>query len=484
MKLLTILFIPLLLAMPCAALDQAAVTTVAARFASESYDDQFKARAELDALVDTATLPDRGDFAAATRTLCAVLNDATTTREAKKYLLRAMRRIVTEDAVETLTSILKGGDAMLAEEARQVLEAIPSPAASAVLAEALRAASDFRAKAGFADSLALQGSDAAIAPLAELLQDPDPQHARIAAAALAKLGARAVAPLKEALAGGKLPAAVAPEVWRALLIASSGDPKTAAKIFHGTQDSVLKTAAFLSATAGAENHDELIATAARSESAALRHTALARGLEQNSPAITGTLAQGFAQMPADDRLVVLGHLHYFKDAAVAEKIALSALVAESVDERIAALAALGRMPTAGAIHAALGALSAREPRINQAAAIALAANAYPEADSVLLANLKDGSGDARLAAIKAAPIRAIPGGNAILIEILAGSDEEAAREALKSLYFTASIDDLRTLCAKATTTEEPQRKSLVAACTRIAGRLGSEEAMTLIKPLQ
>ena len=110
--------------------------------------------------------------------------------------------------------------------------------------------------------------------------------------------------------------------------------------------------------------------------------------------------------------------------------------------------------------------------------------AYPAAESTLLAMLKGDSSPDKVLAIKAMVSREVPGGNVLLIETIKGGDSDASKEAVKSLYFTATTDDLRSLCAAAAATDNAElRRSLVSICSRIATRIDTDEARELVKPL-
>jgi HEAT repeat protein len=335
-----------------------------------------------------------------------------------------------------------------------------------------------------ANSLAVQKADSSVTALAALVVDPDLEIARAGLSALASIGGEeAVAALKNAnvAAGSK------EDAGKALLIASSGDKRVAKEIFQSTQSDALRLAAFIVLTKDGTDSATaaMIEQAVKCDDAGLRHEALKRGIEMNLPGLQSSLVQAMDQMPEEDRMVVLANIHLLKPAETAGKIALSRAASGAEDERIAAIMALGRIGTRPAFDAVLQALGDRVPRINQAAASALAAMNYPEAEAALLAKLKGDPSADKILAIKSAVFRQIPGANGILIEIITGNDPEAAKEAMKALYFTASLDDLRALCAKAAATEDAgRRKSIASICSRIATRIATNEALELVKPLQ
>ena len=166
-------------------------------------------------------------------------------------------------------------------------------------------------------------------------------------------------------------------------------------------------------------------------------------------------------------------------------IALACAASTSEDERVAALVALGKIGTQPAFFAVLQAVGEKSPRTNRIAAAALASMNYPAADDELLAMLKGDSSPAKVLAIKAVVVRQIPGASGILIDAITGSDAAAAKEAVKSLYFIATIDDLRVLCTRAAAAEDAaQKKSLSGLASKLATRLDTDEARELVAALK
>ncbi len=469
------------------ALDALQVAAVAKQFDNPSGDEQYKARAELNRLVHEASVPGEGDAAAVSKTLIQVLESANTSNEARKYILRALARLGSPDSAAPLAKWLADKNPMLSEEARQALSWIRSPAAVASLENALRKSTDKAAKLGLMDALALQQSASSVAVLAPFMVDPDVEIARAALATAARIGgADAVTTLTKANSSDKLAPAVKQDAEMALLIASSGDPIVATQLYQSSASPVVKLAAFNAAMQSAAPADKsrLIELGLKMEDPGLRQAALARGLETGLPSLLTSLAQAMDQAPKEDRMVVLANLHLLKDTDAAGKLAIGRVGSPDEDERISAIAALGRIGTQATFSAIIDALGAREPRVNQAAASALAGTRFPAAESTLTAMLKGDNSAAKVLAVKALAFRQLPDGNAILLEIVKGSDLAAFKEALRVLYATASIDDLRALCTQAAATENAElRRSIVSICSRIATRLNTDEARELVKTL-
>jgi HEAT repeat protein len=487
MKLFQSIVIASLLVARLHALEPAEVAAVAKGFDNPSGDEQFKARMELNRLVAQATLPGKGDPAAVSKILISVLESAETSTEARKYIVRALTRLGTADAVDSLAKLLAGADPLLKEEARQALSTIRSPKAVGILEAALKKSSDKREKAGLMDALANLKSETSIPVIAPSILDSDADTATAALSAIARIGgAPAVVTLGKASASDKLAPALKPVAEKSLLIACNGDAKVAANIYQTTSSDSVRLAAFLVAVKGADASAKsaMVESALKSKDADLHRAALARGIELGLPSLQSSLAASMDQLPADDLMIVLANLHLLKPAETAAKLALGSIASPDEEVRIAAITALGKIGGKPAFDAVLKEVGAREPRVNQAASSALAGMAYPAAESTLLAMLKGDSNPDKVLAIKAMVSREVPGGNVLLIETIKGGDSDASKEAVKSLYFTATTDDLRSLCAAAAATDNAElRRSLVSICSRIATRIDTDEARELVKPL-
>ncbi|MBC8126775.1 MAG: HEAT repeat domain-containing protein [Gloeobacteraceae cyanobacterium ES-bin-144] len=488
MKLILTLLSVSILAGPVRALDASAVLAVASKFANPSADVQYQARVELEKTINEATAPGKSDAAAVTKTLILVMQDKSLPSEAGKYILRTMSRVATADAVDYLTGLLNGQDSLYKEEARQALQSIRDPKSVAALASALQKETNPAEKAGLMNSLAVQKSSAAVPLIAPYLVGSDPLLAQAAIRALAKIGGEpAVDALKNALTHSQSKPALIADLEKALLIASAGNPQVVLEIFQSTKSDAVKLAAFIALTNQTSDGSlmAMIEQALKSENSEIRHLALVRGIEMNLSSLQGGLAQAMVQMPEDDRMIVLANIHHLKPLELAEKIALSRMTASENKERIAAILALGKIGTKAAFDVVLQAVGERIPAINQAAGTAIASMNYPAAEETLLTMLKGTDSANKILAVKAVVFRQVTNTNALLIEMIVGPDEAVSNEAMKSLYFTASIEDLRVLCAKATAAQDAkQRKSLADICTKIATRINTNEAKELVKPLK
>ncbi len=460
-------------ASPLAALDQGALSAVAQKFSGTTADEQYLARVELNRLIDTASTPGTGDRAAVTTTLLAVLAAADTPAEAKKYIVRSLANTGTAAAVPALTDMLNGTDARLQEEALQALELIPGDAATASLAAALDAATDGRSKVSLANALATKKATSAIPALAKLVSDADADVAQAAIEALARIGGQ---PAIDALLAGDTASS---DVGKALLIASSGSAEVARQVYTAATDSTVKAAAL-----AALKDSALIDTALQSDDAILRRTALQTGLASGQQSVQQLVTSAYGDLSTDERLLVLAHLDLVQPADAAAQLALTSAAAEDTAEKAAALRALRSADSQEAFAATLAGLADRDRNVSDAASIAIAAMPYAAAESELVAMLKGDNSDAKRNAIKAATYRKIDGLNAILIDIVKGSDKNAGKDALKMLFTTATVADLEAIVSAAkASTDTAQQKMMYAASKKIAERIGTDAATKLVEGL-
>jgi HEAT repeat protein len=486
MKFFSSLLTFLCLAPHLLALDAAQLSGIAAKFSDPSGDAQYAARIELDRLIDTATAPGAGATATAIRAIEELLAKSETPAEAKKYLLRVLARVGTAESVPAVAAIFIGPDAMLKEEARQVLATLGSPEAIAILAKSMIASTAPREQLALLDSLSLDRATNAVPAIAAMIAKPDPKLARAAVAALGRIGgAEAIAILGKLRGNSGLAAPLRIEIDKALLFAAKDDPRVARKIYQTTDSPDAKLAAFLLLSHG-DGAAAIIRDAMKSDDPGLRPAALRRGLESNQPSLLqGGLDRDTDPFSPNERLIVLANLPNLKPADAAVEIAIGALKSEDSEQRAAAISALGILGGKPAFDAVLPLLGTGDPALNRAVSQAISRIEAPGADEFLLAGLQGPAGPGKLLAIKAAAFRTMPGVRPMLVKIIQGSDKEPAQEAMKTLYVIGGIEELGTLCAAVTSATDPQsRASLTSFCKRLATRLATDEAKQLVEALK
>ena len=460
-------------------------------------EERAAALARVDRVVDKAAQPAGGDAAAVTRVLAGMLRTADLPAEEAVWALRALARVGTAEAVPAVVARLEKGDSRIAGEALATLSAIGTGEAREAIERSLRALAGARpnrsavdalfalerAKLGHIEALGRIGDTASLALLSGMTLDANPAIGQAALAAIGRIGGpEAVDLLRRALASNKLQADRKMAAELALLDAAEEDGTTAAAAIRITTTPAARVAALdtLVAQSAAAESAGVLDDALRSEDRALRHAAL-----------VVAISTGHAQTPkrledvvAEDRAVFLARLAELKPAARAEAVAREGWGSPLESERILAVEGMGRLGTPAALEMLLEAIQAREARVSQAAARAIAGFAHADTDAGLLDLLKTGEGGLRLAAIKACAARPVPGAAAVLMEIASGGgDEAAAREAQRSLVYMASLEDLKALCALVENAAPARRGALVSAAKRISERLGDEQSSAWVEGL-
>jgi len=468
------------------ALDAAQVSTVTAKFSDPSGDVQYAARIELDKLIDAATAPGKNDSATSIRTLVEILAKPETSTEAKKYLLRALARVGTAESVPAVIAIFRGSDAMLKEEARQTLESLKSPAAITALTEALTAATTPQEQLALLDSLGINRATNAVPTIAALITKPDPKVALAAAESLGKIGGpEAINTLGKLRTDATLAAPLKQEIDKALLFAGKADAKVVKKIYQTAGSPEVKLEAFLLLDP-ADSSAAVIQDAMKSEDPSLRLAAIKRGMAANTPdLLQGGLNRSTDPFSPNERLVILQNLPLLKPTEAAVQIAIGALKSEATEERASAITALGILGGKPAFDALFQSLTINEPTINRALASAISRIDAPAADEFLLGKIQGPASPEKVLAIKAAASRLIPGVRPLLVQSILSDEKQSAQESMKTLYAIGGIEELKTLCAAATsTTDAALRGSLASFCKRLATRLATDEAKQLADALK
>jgi HEAT repeat protein len=139
--------------------------------------------------------------------LIGFLKDSKATTFQKAKSCQRLAGIGTEEVVPALAALL--ADPQLAVYARYGLEPIPGPAADLALRDALRKVKG-KLLVGVINSIGVRRDAGAVGALAALLNNPDVETARAAAAALGSIGdAQAAKALQDGLAQTKGPARAA-----------------------------------------------------------------------------------------------------------------------------------------------------------------------------------------------------------------------------------------------------------------------------------
>ena len=318
------------------------------------------------------------------------------TRDEKELACRKLWIIGTAESVPALAALLPDKD--LSHMARYALEGMLCPEAGKALRDAVATTTGMQ-KVGVINTLGVREDKEAVAIVAPLVKDADPQIVASAMCALGRIGtpeaakalaeARASAPkeLKALAADASLKAAEG--------LLRSGNKDDAAKVYQDLSalswPAHVRTAAFLGIVAAkpAEATPQVMAALAGSD-VALTNQAAQLVADMPGAEATKTYADGLAKLPPKGQKALLSALAMRKDPAALPAILAAA---KSADKGVvaAAVAALGTTGSAAEIPALAGFAASADADVTKAAVASL--TALP-GDTV---------GDAIVAAIAGAP---------------------------------------------------------------------------------
>jgi len=433
---------------------------------------------------------------------------------------RALRLIGGPDAVPVLAALTLKPETTA--PARYALERIPGPEADAALLAALdKAQGDVRR--GVVSSLGERRSAAAVPALARLAGGPDAVLAADAVKALGKTGGpEAIRSLSALL--GKAGRSLRSETASALLLAAeralaSGDKASAAsaydQVFAAAPTPVLRQAAFKGRLAASAAAKDMILKTLAGKDALLYTPALAAVPAVFAAADITAVADLMDRLPVENRVQLTALLARYPAETVRPYL-LAAAESPSLEVRLAAL----RSITAGGDGKSvlfLAAKAARAAGAEQDAARdalvrlkgtdvdeAVLAHLAKTSDNAVKAELVRAAGERRVAAAKPALMEAVrsaapavrsraatalralcvQGDIPALVDLLAGLDDEQARETLEDTIAavartnpreTARAGEVRSRLAAE---KDPQNR---ADLLRVLGKIGDDSALGTVR---
>jgi HEAT repeat protein len=365
--------------------------------------------------------------------LLAILRSDAPTRE-KSDACRELARIGTREAVPVLAPLL--ADEKLSDMARFALEPIPDPAVDKALREALGKVSG-RLLVGVISSVGVRKDPAAVAPLGELLTDPDSHVMQAAARALGNFGSAAVPVLAGVLSTPSAANQVA--VCEGLLGCAEAAPAGESTAIYDKLRALpklplhLRVAVLRGSIRSRGNMGlPLLAEAIRSESYVPAVNAIGIAMELPGTDVTRVLVGELAAATEPKQILLLQALGSRGDAAAAP--ALVPLVRSgSVERRIAALDGLVQLACPSSIPVLAALVPDPEAAVSNAALAGLSGFPGQQADAALLALLDGAPPNVRIALIQAFGQRRMTAAIPILSREATATDAGVAQASLKVL---------------------------------------------------
>ena len=424
--------------------------------------------------------------------LISVITDPDATLQEKSNACRELAQVGTEEAVPALAELL--ADEELSHRARYALEAIPYPAADEALTAALTEV-EGRPLLGVIASAGVRRSEAAVEPLAELLQSEEVEVAHAAAAALGSIGTvdaadALLAALAEAEPRDHL--ALSEGVFRcAEALAEAGETGRAIDLY----DRVLELEpeprqARLGALRGAvltRSDEEGLARleeALNSEEHPVFATAIRLSMELPDEAIGDMLATALPDASTDRQIPIIQALGERGDVDAAPVLHDMTGEDHPTGVRVAALYILTRFAHDPVVDTLEELVLTADGELEETARRCLVGYPGEAADDAILALLEHEDTAAQLTGLDLVTDRNMPQTMDVLLETAADHPNEEMRgAALSNLRQAAGLEELPALLAlladPASDEEADTIESmLLAVCVRLGETVGGELEIT------
>lgn len=314
---------------------------------------------------------------------------------AKRAACRELAVTGTAAAVPPLAELLR--DAKLSHMARFALEHIPGAAADAALIDALDD-SEGEALAALIASIGVRRIDAADTALLEFLKHSDPAVVKAAANALGRLATdRSIQGLRstwEKAGSDQHSLLIAGLLTGAERLQEAGGNEAANALYLQVWETAAETEPMRNGaltgaiqTGGAQGQQRLL-DCLRGEDAAQAQLALRTALSVNTAETAETLIVALSEVQPERQVLLIGFL---ADMGRVEQVPTLFEYAEAGDSavRVAAIRALGRLGSAGTAELYLKLMQDTDTQVALAASEGLTGLATDDADSVIVAGLKD-----------------------------------------------------------------------------------------------
>ena len=385
-----------------------------------------------------------------------------------------------KDAVPALAPLLL--DPELTSWARTALEAIPDPAASAALREALTKANG-RVLIGIINSLGVKRDTQAISGLTEKLRGTDTDVAAAAAEALGNIGGDQVAAaLTQALTDQRAlvrSSAAYGSVVCAEQYLKDGNATAAVSLYDKVRQANLPKQRVLEATRGAilarkSDGIPLLLEQLRSPDMGLFGVGVRTARELPGRDVTQALAKELDQAGADRQVPILLALSDRGDAAVLPKL-LQVAENSSKNTRLTALGLLDRFQDLACVPVLLNGATDSDPEIARVGKTGLQRLGGKEVDADLLARLRLAEGKTRQVLIELAGQRRIASAVPLVMRGTEDSNPAIRRASLEAIGSLGTEQQAGEIIRLLSATQNPdEREDIERALSGICRRSGAK----------
>ena len=429
---------------------------------------------------------------------------------------RALREVGTANAVPALAVLLRQED--LSHMARYALESMAYPEAGTALREALGSTSG-TIRVGVMTSLGVRGDETSVRLLAELMEDSDEATSAAASAALGRIATHGAT--KALLDYSKeAPESRRTVVAEGLLVATQraverGEGNRTVSVYKALSNETWPMHVRMGAFDGivraqpGKAADRLI-DAIEGDDAVFREMAAQLVAEHADKGVAKPFVRALPKLPAAGQVVLLGALAGRGDLEARDAIR-DAMSNDSVDVRLAAIAATGTLGDEHDLAQLTALMVADDPKIAAAARSSLETGTAPQLDEVLADAIQVGTGAASAARLEILTARradqAVPLAVACLkdpertvriqafntLGVLGGKDETPAL--IQALDATSDTDDravgAQAIAAIASFSREEVLPAMIEAMPKVSGetrrvllgtfdRIGGASALTTV----
>jgi HEAT repeat protein len=441
-----------------------------------SYPQGQAPLAPMEALIHKSPV---AEYPAIEAKLVALLQDANTTKDAKRYICRYLGIVGSAACVPAVAELLT--DADLSHPARMALEPSAAPEAGAALRAALPKVQG-KLLVGVIGSIGARRDPLAVNDLAKYAGDADALVAGTAIAALGQIGTDAAA---KVLAGQQVPEPLARTIARAQIeaasrLAEAGSKPAAAAIFRNltvAQQPVAIRVAALKGLIGTLPQAEAVRTVVETlqgDDAAMRAATIAAYASSSDRSLQEKVAGELPTMKSAGQVVLLGVLADQPDMPVRDGV-LKVLGA-SADEkvRVAALECLARHGEAADVPMIVGLAGAAGP-VADAAKRTLQRLGKPGVDATLVQLIESPKASDSTAAMEALASRRAEAALPSLQRTIQKPDPALAAKGAKALGMigkTENVKDLAELivAAKDDSLRKAAEEAAIAICRRAADK--------------
>jgi len=419
--------------------------------------------------------------------LLDVLKSEGTSKDAKRYICRALAVVGSADCVPAVAELL--GDADLSHPARMALEPLAHPAAAAALRDALpKLKGDLLL--GVISSVAARRDGQAVEALGGLVGDSD---ATIAAGAMTALGEIGTEEAGRALKAIQPPAALARTHARAGIAAANhlalaGKREAAAGMYQSLmqpqQPSAIRVAALkgLLETLPSAEAVQRFVEVIQADDATLRTAALAAYGSSPAGSLKDAVAAELPSMTAAGQLVLLGSLAGEADVAARSAVLRVVEAAAEVEVRVAALECLALHGEAADVALVVKLAQSEPAAVAEAARRVLPRMSKPGVNEALVGMIESGQAGDRAIVLAALAARRVESVLPTLARLVGGADAALATEAVRALATLGTGEQLGPLAAVLIRTDNAELRGAAAEAVRsICSR--AEDKLAAAKPL-